>query len=44
MKEKEEERESYRGTAYDVIFVGDCLEVGTVYTAVQTGFRAALRL
>jgi len=41
---KEEERNSFRGTAYDVISVGDCLEVGTVYSAVQTGFRAGLRL
>ena len=44
MKAKEEERDSYRGTAYDVISVGDCREVGTVYSAVQTGFRAGLRL
>jgi len=44
MKAKEEERDSFRGTAYDVISVGDCLKVGTVYTAVQTGFRAGLRL
>jgi len=44
MKAKEEERDSFRGTAYDVISVGDCLKVGTVHTAVQTGFRAGLRL
>jgi hypothetical protein len=44
MKAKEEERDSFRGTAYDVISIGDCLKVGTVYTAVQTGFRAGLRL
>jgi 2,4-dienoyl-CoA reductase-like NADH-dependent reductase (Old Yellow Enzyme family) len=44
MKAKEEERDSFRGTAFDVISIGDCLKVGTVYTAVQTGFRAGLRL
>ena len=44
MKSREEERDGYRGVAFDVINVGDCAEVGTVWSAVQTGFRAALRL
>ena len=36
----EEERESFRDTAFDVISLGDCDKVGTIRTAVESGRNA----
>ena len=36
--------ESFRGTAYDVVPVGDCVKIGNLVGAVRTGFDAGLRL
>lgn len=44
LKCKEEEREAFRGTAYDVIMVGDCMKVGDLYNATITGYDAGLVL
>lgn len=44
LKCKEEEREAFRGTAYDVIMVGDCIKVGDLYNATITGYDAGLIL
>ena len=37
-------RESFRGTAFDVIFAGDCKKPGMIKEAVHDGFDAALSL
>ena len=39
-----EERDAFRGTAFDVIPVGDCKKVGLIRDAVHTGFDASLSL
>jgi len=44
MRSREKEREAFRGTAYDVIMVGDCSKVGDLYNATITGFDAGLIL
>lgn len=44
LKCKEEEREAFRGTAFDVIMVGDCIKVGDLYNATITGYDAGLIL
>lgn len=44
MKSREAEREEFRGTAYDVIMVGDCEKVGDMYNATFTGYNAGLIL
>lgn len=44
MRSRTQVRDSFEGSAYDVIAVGDCKKVGTVFGAVSTGFDAALIL
>lgn len=38
------DRDSFRDTAFDVIRVGDCESVGTIRTAIESGWDAAARL
>lgn len=38
------ERDAFADTAFDVISIGDCDRVGTIRTAVEDGFDAAVRL
>lgn len=42
MKSLEKERDAFRGTAFDVIPVGDCAKVGTISSATRTAYDAAL--
>ncbi len=44
MRSRETEREQFRGTAYDVLMVGDCMKVGDLYNATTTGYDAGLIL
>ena len=37
-------RDRFRGLAFDVIPIGDCKKVGTVYTATSTAYNAVLRI
>ena len=37
-------RDSFLGTAFDVISVGDCVQAGLLYTAVRQGYDAAMTL
>lgn len=39
-----EERESFRDSAFDVIFVGDCNKVGNIPQAIRNGYDAAIRI
>jgi len=36
--------ESFEDSAFDVLYIGDCKKVGTVFTAVHNGFDAASRI
>lgn len=38
------ERDRFADTAFDVINVGDCDSVGTIRTAIESGWDAAARL
>jgi NADPH-dependent 2,4-dienoyl-CoA reductase/sulfur reductase-like enzyme len=44
MKPRAEERDSFYGTAYDVVPVGDCVKLGNLVGATRTGFDAGIRL
>ena len=44
MKPRTEERDSFYGTAYDVVPVGDCVRLGNLVGATRTGFDAGIRL
>lgn len=44
MKPLAECRDSFCGTAFDVIPVGDCVRVSNIHNAVSTGYSAALML
>ncbi len=44
MKPKAAERDAFRGTAFDVIPVGDCVKPSNLYHATRTGFDAILAL
>ncbi|MEL7567068.1 MAG: FAD-dependent oxidoreductase [Dehalobacterium sp.] len=37
-------KESFFGTAYEVVSVGDCVKLGNLVNAVRTGFDAGMRL
>ena len=39
-----EERETFRDSAFDVIFVGDCNKVGNIPQAIRNGYDAAIRI
>lgn len=39
-----EERDKFADTAFDVINIGDCDSVGTIRTAIESGWDAAARL
>ena len=44
MRPNREVCQSFYGTAYDVVPVGDCVKIGNLVGAVRTGFDAGLRL
>jgi pyruvate/2-oxoglutarate dehydrogenase complex dihydrolipoamide dehydrogenase (E3) component len=44
MKARAEERDTFKGVAFDVIPVGDCVNAGPLINATRTGYNAALRL
>ena len=44
MRPNKEIRDSFYGTAFDVVPVGDCVKLGNLVGAVRTGFDAGLRL
>ena len=39
-----EERDSFMDVAFDVINIGDCASVGTIRTAMESGWDAAARI
>ncbi len=44
MKPRAVERDSFQGTAYDVVPVGDCVKLGNLVGATRTGYDAGIRL
>ena len=44
MRPNVEVRDTFFGTAYDVVPVGDCVKIGNLVGAVRTGYDAGLRL
>ena len=42
--EEREERDSFEDVAFDVLNIGDCAKVGTIRTAIESGWDAAARI